>query len=157
MRYQGNAPIAISWTYPWCLKMCKMFPKALGIDNTYKTNRYNMYLSEFAVVTDQRSVANVVFGVVNTEREEGYRWLCDQVKKVLEEEETSMPKVAITDKKAALKNALALVFPDTQQQLWVWHINVNVRARIRSSFKNNTDAFDAANAVDDRPDPPHDE
>lgn len=58
---------AVFWTYPWPTQMWKQFPKVLGIDNTYKTNRFNIYLFEITIVTDQNSVANVGFGLVNTE------------------------------------------------------------------------------------------
>lgn len=32
----------IFWTYPWCEAQWKRFPEVLGLDNTYKTNRFKM-------------------------------------------------------------------------------------------------------------------
>ena len=70
-----NKVTAVFWTYPWCQKMWKVFLEVLGMDNTYKTNRFKMYLFQITGVTDQNSVVNFGFGLINTEKEEGYRWL----------------------------------------------------------------------------------
>lgn len=48
----------------------------------------------------------------------------------------------VTDKEKGLKNALAQAFPRAQQQLCVWHINANVRAKIRSRWRDNTQGRD---------------
>ncbi|KAG5986651.1 hypothetical protein E4U52_008390 [Claviceps spartinae] len=43
-------------------------------------------------------------------------------------------RVVIIDYEKALRKALDDVFPYTQQQLCVYHINTNVRSRIRSQW-----------------------
>ncbi|EAQ84339.1 hypothetical protein CHGG_08353 [Chaetomium globosum CBS 148.51] len=109
-----NKVEGVLWTYPWPEKMWRQFPEVLGLDNTYKTNRFHMYLFEVIGITDQKSVANFAFGLINTEKEDGFLWLY---------------------KETALKNALTATFPGAQQQLCVYHINAKVRARIRSRWK----------------------
>jgi hypothetical protein len=81
--------VAVFWTYPWCQKMWKRFPEVLGIDNTYKTNRFNMYLFQVTGITDKLNQVRISLGILP-------------------------PSVVITDKKAALKTALAITFPDAQ-------------------------------------------
>lgn len=116
--------------------MWKQCPEVLGIDNTYKTNRFNMYLFEITIVTDQNSVANVGFGLVNTETQGGYEWLCHQLDQLRSSLKIPVPNVIITDKEPALKNAISLSFLSAQQQLCVYHINANVRSKIRSRWKD---------------------
>lgn len=114
--------------------MWKRFPEVLGLDNTYQTNRFKLYLFQVVGVTDQRSLAQFGFGLINTEKQAGYEWLCKQLDSIRRQLFVSKPGVVITDKEKALKNTLASRFPDAQQQLCVFHMNSNVRARIRSRW-----------------------
>lgn len=134
----------VFWTYPWCQKMWQRFPEVLGVDNTYKTNRFKLYLFQVTGVTDQKSLANFAFGLINTEKEEGFRWLCESLNALRIQLTVLPPTVIITDKETALKNALLGVFPLAQQQLCVFHINSNIRARIWSRWKDpaNPDGLD---------------
>jgi hypothetical protein len=123
-----NKVQGILWTYLWSEKMWRQFPKVLGLDNTYKTNRFHMYLFEAIGITDQKSVANFAFGLINTEKEDGFLWLCQRLEDLRQDLHVPAPTVLITDKEMALKNALETVFPSGQQQLCVYHINANIRA-----------------------------
>ncbi|KKO96460.1 hypothetical protein THAR02_11439 [Trichoderma harzianum] len=130
---------AVFWTYPWCETMWKRFPQVLGMDNTYKTNRFKMYLFQVTGVTDQKSVANFAFGLTDSEKEDGYDWLSSQIDTFRRQLEIPPPDVVITDKEIALKNALKRTFPDAQQQLCLYHVMANVRARITSKWKKGED------------------
>lgn len=110
--------------------MWKKFPEVLGVDNTYKTNTFKICLFQITGITDQKSVANFAFGLINTEKEEGYQWLCEQMDSLCREISAPSPAVVIADKESALRNALNRIFPSTQQQLWVYHINANIRSKI---------------------------
>lgn len=131
------------WTYPWCEKMLKKFPEVIGLDNTYKTNRFNMFLFQITGVADHKSSANFAFGLINTEKEDGYLWLCHHLDQLRDDLNVPILNVIITHKEASLKNALPSVFPGTQQQLCVHHINGNVRERTRSKWKNPAGDEDA--------------
>lgn len=52
--------------------MWKRFPEVLSLDNTYKTNTFKMCLFQVTGITDQKSIANFSFGLINTEKEEGF-------------------------------------------------------------------------------------
>lgn len=144
-----NKVQGVLWTYPWSEKMWRQFPEVLGLDNTYKTNRFHMYLFEVIGVTDQKSVANFAFGLINTEKEDGFLWLCQRLEDLRQDLHVPAPAVMITDKELALKNALKSVFPGSQQQLCVYHINANVRARIRSTWKGGDDDDNESEAADE--------
>ena len=104
----------VFWTYPWCQMMWKRFPEVLGLDNTYKTNRFNMYLFQVTGVTDQKSLANFAFSLINNEKEEGFQWLCNCLDELRRKLEAPAPCVVVTDREQALKNALGRVFPFVQ-------------------------------------------
>ncbi|PKK40751.1 hypothetical protein CI102_15397 [Trichoderma harzianum] len=57
-------------------------------------------------ITDQKSVANFTFGLINTEREDGFLWLCKRLEELRQDLHIPAPTVIITDKEIALKNAL---------------------------------------------------
>jgi hypothetical protein len=142
---------AVFWTYPWCEEMWKTFPEVLGLDNTYKTNRFNMYLFQATGITDQQSVVNFAFGLVGSEGQETYEWLCEALEAFRAEISAAKPNVIVTDKEVALRNALAIEFPEAQQQLCVYHVNANVRGRITSKWKGpaNLEAAEGDNSDDD--------
>lgn len=105
------------------------------MDNTYKTNCFKIYLFQITSVTDQKSVINFGFSLINTEKEEGFMWLSQQLDDLRHSLDIAAPSVIITDKEIALKNALLQVFPQTQQQLCVYHINTNINAKIKLRWK----------------------
>ena len=144
-----NKVQGVLWTYPWCVKMWKRFPEVLGLDNTYKTNRFKLYLFQVTGVTDQKSLANFAFGLINTEKEEGFQWLCESLDAIRAKIGAPEPSVVITDKEAALKNALLSVFPSSQQQLCIYHINSNIRARIWSRWKDPANPDGVENPAND--------
>ena len=127
---------AVFWTYDWCRTMWKKFPEVLGLDNTYKTNRFKLYLFQVTGVTDQKSLANFAFGLINGEKEEHFQWLCDRLDELRVEVGADRPQVVITDKEKALRAALMNAFPDAQQQLCVYHILANVRAKINARWRD---------------------
>jgi hypothetical protein len=91
------------------------FSRVLGIDNTYKTNWFKMPLFQVTGITDQQSVAVFAFGVTHNEQEDSYMWLCDNPNALRGSLSIPAPGVIITDKEAALKNALKDTFLIAQQ------------------------------------------
>ena len=54
--------------------MWKKFPEVLGLDNTYKTDRFRLHLFQATGVADQKSLANFAFGLINGENVTKYKW-----------------------------------------------------------------------------------
>ncbi|KID81242.1 hypothetical protein MGU_11379 [Metarhizium guizhouense ARSEF 977] len=126
----------VFWTYDWCRRMWKKFPEVLGLDNTYKTNRFGLHLFQATGVTDQKSLANFAFGLINGEKEHHFQWLCDRLDELRIDIGADTPEVIITDKEQALRAALTNTFPGAQQQLCAYHILANVRAKINTRWKD---------------------
>ncbi|EFY93967.1 transposase [Metarhizium robertsii ARSEF 23] len=116
--------------------MWKKFPEVLGLDNTYKTNRFGLHLFQATGVTDQKSLANFAFGLINGEKEHHFQWLCDRLDELRIDIGADTPEVIITDKEQALRTALTNTFPSAQRQLCVYHILANVRAKINARWKD---------------------
>ena len=136
LRDEEDRVCAVFWTYDWCRTMWKKFPEVLGLDNTYKTNRFRLHLFQATGVTDQKSLANFAFSLINGEKEHHFQWLCDRLDELRIDVGADTPEVIITDKEQALRAALANTFPRAQQQLCVYHILANVRAKINTRWKD---------------------
>jgi MULE transposase domain len=152
-RAKRRRPEAIFWSYPWCETMYKRFPWVLQMDNTYNTNRKRMYLFQITVVTNLGSIANVGFGLLRSEKEEGFYWVVEALDRFRTYLQLPSPTVIITDKEMALKNALSAVFPSTQQQLCIFHLNKNMALNIKRKCKDATSA-EEINAEDEAVEPP---
>ena len=135
LRDEEDRVCAVFWTYDWCRTMWKKFPEVLGLDNTYKTNRFGLHLFQATGVTDQKSLANFAFGLINGEKEYHFQWLCDRLDELRIDIGADTPEVIITDMEQALRTALTNTFPGAQQQLCVYHILANVRAKINARWK----------------------
>ena len=92
--------------------MWKTYPEVLGLDNTYKTNRFKMYLFQVTGLTDQMKVMNFAFRLINSELEEAYDWLCAALDSFREQIGVAAPRGIVTDKETGLKNALLNAFPE---------------------------------------------
>ncbi|KJK73616.1 hypothetical protein H634G_11125 [Metarhizium anisopliae BRIP 53293] len=136
LRDEEDRVCAVFWTCDWCRTMWKKFPGVLGLDNTYKTNRFGFHPFQATSVTDQKSLANFAFGLINSEKEHHFQWLCDRLDELRINIGADMPEVIITDKEQALRAALTNTFPGAQQQLCVCHILANVRAKINARWKD---------------------
>lgn len=78
-----------------------------------------MYLSQTRGFNDHGGIFPLTFGLLNSEREPGYAWILQHLKKITCQVQAAIPKVVLADKEPALKNALGEVWPTTQQQLYV--------------------------------------
>ncbi len=130
-----NQVRGLLWTYPWCEKMWKRFHWVLQLDNTYKTNRFKMALCQVVVVTHLGTVTPVCWALLDNERQDGFHWLCTELDRVRLQCGIPAPEVVITDAEAALKTALAEVFPHARQQLCIFHISQNVVLHIKRKWQ----------------------
>jgi hypothetical protein len=105
-------------------ELMRSFPDILGMDCTYKTNRYNMPLLHFVGVTSIGRYFSAGFCFLSGEKEDDYDWAIEQFHEAFID--IDPPQVHITDNEAALKLALKTRFPDIPQLLCMWHINKNV-------------------------------
>ncbi|POV94895.1 hypothetical protein PSTT_16587 [Puccinia striiformis] len=103
------------------------------LDATYKTNRYKIPLLHVIGQATSNRLFSIAFCFLTYEDDVNYLWAVQVLKKLIWKPDR-IPKVFITDRDAALQNALADVFPDSQANLCTWHINKNITTNCRKYF-----------------------
>ena len=139
-RYFPDDPdrlLGLVFTLPACEAQWKRFPHCLGFDNTYKTNYLGYPLFVAIGATNCNTTFSAAFGLIDNERKEGFDFLFQGLEALRVQINAGIPQVAITDKDNQMKDALAEVWPDTQQQICIFHINQNVRKKIKSAWKKD--------------------
>ena len=114
------------------IKETRMWPEALMIDATYKTNAHKMSLVNIvgtSNVTAPKSggilrTFTVAGAFINAETEEVYTWIMEELKSAVWPDGccASQPSVFVTDNEQALRNAIDTTFPDSQHLLCSWHL-----------------------------------
>ncbi|KAL2272258.1 hypothetical protein FJTKL_07167 [Diaporthe vaccinii] len=128
----------------WCEKRQiawireQRFTQCLSLDCTYSTNNKKMPYFQGTAVTHTKKNLPLFQGVIDNEREPGFRWLLEQVNLLLADCEAGDPTVIITDYDTALINALEYAFPSVRHQLCVFHMNMNLVLNIKKKWRKAT-------------------
>ncbi|KAM4067420.1 MULE transposase [Hirsutella rhossiliensis] len=115
-----------AWGYHKGGKMWQQFSSCLQIDATYNVNCYKMPLVTVVTVSSERTSMPICYGLLNNEQFASFEWFLQQLSRFRRAGNISPPEVIITDKDDQLRDAIRQIFPDTQLQLCVFHINSNV-------------------------------
>ncbi|KAK2685962.1 hypothetical protein QWA68_016082 [Fusarium oxysporum] len=132
-----------AWGYHKGGKMWQQFSSYLQIDATYSTNCYKMPLVTVVAVSSERTSMPICYGLLNNEQVASFDWFLKQVSRFQRAGIISPPEVVITDKDDQLHNAIRQVFPNTQLQLCVFHINSNVVLYIKKWWKKANGSLDS--------------
>lgn len=111
------------------------FSRNLSLDCTYSTNNKKMPFFQGTAVTQTKKILPLFQGVVDNERETGFRWLLEQVHKLLRECQVDDPTSFVTDYNDALIKALGHEFPQSKHQLCIFHMNTNVVLNIKKRWR----------------------
>ncbi|KAF5465008.1 hypothetical protein F2P56_015042 [Juglans regia] len=95
------------------------FGDIVTFDTTYLTNRYGMSFAPFVGVNHHGQSILLGAGLISSENTETFVWLFDTWLKCMDER---APKAIITDQDRVMKNAIAIVFPNTRHRYCLWHI-----------------------------------
>ena len=135
VKYRDDRVTGLLIIFPWCLTMWKLFPDALMIDDTYKTNRFKMPLFNVTGISNIGSIFNAAFGLLDGEDEDEFTWAVEKLEEIRQSYNIQQPFVVLTDMERALKNALGRIWPDAQQQLCLWHICQHVALEAKKRWK----------------------
>ena len=141
--------LGLFWTFQECQEKWRRFPEALSLDNTYKTNRYKLPLMQVTGLTNINSVFNVAWGLIDNERFEGFSWLLQQLEDFRKNLKIPDPYVMITDNETALKDAIATWFPQVQQQLCIFHINMNLVKAVKGKWQDSSTPDEGSSGIQD--------
>ncbi|RKK65216.1 hypothetical protein BFJ69_g16488 [Fusarium oxysporum] len=103
---QPNRLLGLVWTFPYCIQMWKRFPGVISFDNTYSTNRFKLPLFQATGQTCLGTVFNASFGLIDNERREGFQFLAESIRQLIEQHSVRQPDVMITDFDNPMKAAL---------------------------------------------------
>ena len=90
---------------------------------------------QVTAISNVGSIFNIAFGLVDNEREDGFRWLVEQLYGFQTQLGISDPDVIVTDSDAALKSALKTIFSGSRQQQCIFHINKNVVLNVKRKWR----------------------
>jgi hypothetical protein len=116
------------FTHPESLSLLKQYPEVLLMDCTYKTNRFRMPLLDILGSTSLNRTFFTAFVFLSGEKEGDYLYALKMLQEVMNIRGITFPEVIVTDKEQALMGAISLVFPQSYNLLYGWHINKNVLA-----------------------------
>lgn len=130
---ERDGPIeGVFWAYKWSLAMWRDNNEVMSVDNTYKTNRFNLPLMQFNGVTGLHTTFNIGFALLKDEKTESFEWALGQLMSLGTREQVERPFVFISDKDDALRSAARNLYPvDVKLQLCVWHVMKNIVYHIR--------------------------
>ncbi|CAG8662539.1 13577_t:CDS:10 [Gigaspora margarita] len=114
------------------LELYRRFSDVVLNNNTYKTNKYNMYLSVFMIKDNYGKFRNVANALVEDELSSTYVWILQYLSKVTN---NVVPKSFWTDAEPGLINAVSQVFPDTHHFYCLFHIWQNVIKHLKASLE----------------------
>ena len=110
-------------------------PDVLLLDNTYKTNRFRMPLTNIVGITNQRSFFQIAVVFLKGEKEPEYAWVLEQLHKVMLDHHIEMPRIILTDRDTAYLNALGKsAFRGVHHLLCQWHVRMNVVANCKKFY-----------------------
>ncbi|XP_041007552.1 protein FAR1-RELATED SEQUENCE 5-like [Juglans microcarpa x Juglans regia] len=105
------------------------FGDVVTFDTTYLTNRYGMPFAPFVGVNHHGQSILLGAGLISSEDTESFIWL---FKTWLDCMDGKAPNAIITDQDRAMKNAIAIVFPNTRHRYCLWHILRKVPEKLGS-------------------------
>jgi len=119
------------WAHPRTLELFRRHPEIIGMDCTYKTNKYKLPLLNVIVLTGFNTVLPVAQCWLPREREEDYLWAMNTLRAFLVEMDVAIPGLLLTDRELAAMNANDTVFPSVPAVICRWHMNKNVLSKTR--------------------------
>ncbi|KJK84928.1 hypothetical protein H633G_11250 [Metarhizium anisopliae BRIP 53284] len=146
---QPNRLLGLVWTFPYCLQTWKRFPEVISFDNTYNTNRFKLPLFQATGQTCLGTVFNAAFGLIDNERREGFQFLAESIRQLMEQHSIRQPDVIITDYDNSMKAALNHQFSNVQQQLCIHHIISNVLLKSKQKWISKRKSSSSPSASDD--------
>ncbi|POV97591.1 hypothetical protein PSTT_14978 [Puccinia striiformis] len=108
------------FAHPRSIHLAQIYHHVALLDATYKTNSSKIPLLHIIGQTATNR-SHILKNII---------WRAERI-----------PKVFVTDRDAALRKALALVFPDSQANLCTWHLNTNIATNCKKALGEGWNDF----------------
>ncbi|XP_042983143.1 protein FAR-RED IMPAIRED RESPONSE 1-like [Carya illinoinensis] len=125
----------VFWTDLRSRAVYQYFGDVVIFDTTYLTNRYGMPFAPFVGVNHHGQSILLGVGLISSEDIETFVWLFQTW---LQYMDGIALKAIITDQDRSMKNAIAIVFPESRYRFFLWHILKKVPEKFGSysSYKS---------------------
>ena len=114
--------------------ICKN-PEVIVIDCTYKINKYRMPLLVIIDHTALNISFYIAFVFIESEEKDNFLWVMEILKALYRHFGLKNLFVIVTDWDFAFMKAIATIFLDVKNLLYIWHINMNVLKNCKPAFK----------------------
>ncbi|XP_021760167.1 protein FAR-RED ELONGATED HYPOCOTYL 3-like [Chenopodium quinoa] len=122
--------------HPTSLALLRTYLWVIGIDSTYKTNKYKTPFLELVDVTPCNMNFLIGYAFMKDESALSYAWVIDKLKLLVGSD--VLPTAIITNCELGLMSSIREIFPDTAHLLCTCHINNDVEHRVKK-ITNNKD------------------
>ncbi|XP_042952122.1 protein FAR1-RELATED SEQUENCE 5-like [Carya illinoinensis] len=119
----------VFWADPRSRAAYEDFGDVVTFDTTNLTNRYGMPFAPFVGVNHHGQSILLGAGLISCEDTATFVWL---FKTWLQCTDGIAPRAIITDQDRAMKNAIAIVFPQSRHRFCLWHILKKVPEKLSS-------------------------
>ncbi|XP_042962684.1 protein FAR1-RELATED SEQUENCE 5-like [Carya illinoinensis] len=109
----------VFWADPRSRAAYQYFGDVVTFDTTYLTNRYGMPFAPFVGVNHHGQSILLGAGLISSEDTHTFVWLFQTWLQCMD---GVAPKAIITDQDRVMKNAIAIVFPESRHRFCLWHI-----------------------------------
>ncbi|KAL9663271.1 hypothetical protein QQ045_028110 [Rhodiola kirilowii] len=114
------------WADSKSVKDRETFVDVVSFDATYSTNKYNLVFVPFTGVDNNKRSVTLAICLISNEDEDSYTWLLECFRKSI----SHLPSVLVTDQDAAMKAAIAKIFPESTHRFCMWHIAEKMKAKV---------------------------
>lgn len=142
---EGGVLTHLFLAHPRSVETFRAYPWVVGIDSTYKTNRYGMPLIEMVGMSPCNLNFLIAYAIVVEETADSYQWVLSMLRSLIISD--SYPYVIVTDRELGLIRPIRDVFPESRHLLCTWHINRDVEARVTVLTKNKQHGASFLNGV----------
>ncbi|XP_065879243.1 uncharacterized protein [Euphorbia lathyris] len=124
----SNVVTHLFMAHPTSITLFRSYYLFVGMDSTYKTNKYKMSFFEIIGMTPSNKNFLIAYAIMKDETEGSYMWVLQKLKLLLQPD--VHPTVIATDRELGLMRPVREVFPHSHHLLCTWHINKDVEDRV---------------------------
>lgn len=123
-----NEVTHVFMAHPTSIQLLRSFPWLIGIDVTYKTNKYKMALVEIVGMTPTNKNFLIAYAIMKDESESSYAWALEKLRLMFGYD--VQPTAIVTDRELGLMTPIRDIFPESPHLLCTWHINKCVEDKV---------------------------
>ncbi|XP_065861098.1 protein FAR1-RELATED SEQUENCE 5-like [Euphorbia lathyris] len=124
----SNVVTHLFMAHPTSITLFRSYYLFVGMDSTYKTNKYKMSFFEIIGMTPSNKNFLIAYAIMKDETEGSYMWVLQKLKLLLQPD--VHPTAIATDRELGLMRPVREVFPHSHHLLCTWHINKDVEDRV---------------------------